>query len=71
MQDMRSHHINVVCALQKYWLKLCFVPTGLAMDELQRKVDKYESALKQLIPKLDEMKKERDDMKKERDDMKA
>ena len=49
--------------------QVCCVSTGLAMEELQRKVDKYESALKQLFPKLDEMKKERDDMTKERDDM--
>ena len=38
-------------------------------DLLQKKVEKYETVIWQLGPKLTEMKKERDDLKKERDDV--
>ena len=46
-----------------------FVQSAVAMDELQRNVEKYEHGLKHLSAKWHGMKKERDDMKKERDEL--
>ena len=39
------------------------------MDELQRKVEKYEAGLKDLMPKMREMQKEKDQLQKERDEL--
>ena len=39
------------------------------MDELQRKINKYEAYFKHVRAMFDERKKERDDMMNERDDM--